>query len=195
MLSNQVLLGGQLVAVYGDTDVAALRDDGPGPIPKRVAFVDFHRASPDRYQRIGSLPDAATRILGQFIPGVPAIKTKVLLEPIDRLGRSSGRYCFDAKWTTAGIMARVDGGELSLVPVFSDSLEDDDFGVDGAEELRRMQDRQRRAVASRRYYFAITPHDQPFTMLEVLPATKAAKLSAIQEVPHESIDVDLIWDR
>lgn len=195
VLSNQVLLGGQLVAVYGDADVATLGADGPVPEPKRVAFVDFHRASPDRYQRIGNLPDAAARLLGQISPGVPAIKTKVLLEPIDRLGRHSGRYCFDAKWTTASIMARVDGGELSIVPVFSDSLEGDDLGADGTEELRSMQARQRRAVARGRYHFAITPHDQPFTMLEVIPASKAAKLSAIHEVAHQSIDVDLIWSR
>lgn len=195
VLSKQVMLGGQLVAVYDDTDVATLRTDGPGPVPRRVAFVDFHRASPDRYQRIGSLPDAATRVLGHISPGVPAIKTKVLLEPIDQLGRHSGRYCFDAKWTTASIMARVEGGELSIVPMFSDSLEGDDLGADGTEELRTMQARQRRALASRHYYFAITPHDQPFTMLEVLPAAKSAKLSAIHEVAHQSIDVDLIWDR
>lgn len=195
VLSNQVLLGGQLVAVYGDTDVATLRTDGPGPVPKRVAFVDFHRASSNRYQRIGSLPDAATRVLGQFSPGVPAIKTKVLLEPIDRLGRPSGRYCFDAKWTTAGIMARVNGGELSIVPVFSDSPEDDDLGAEGTEELRSMRASQSRAIASGRYHFAITPHDQPFTMLGVLPASKAAKLSAIHEVSHQSIYVDLIRDR
>ena len=194
VLSNQVMLGGQLVAVYDDTDVTALRSDGPRPEPKRVAFVDFHRASPDRYQRIGSLPDAAARILGHISPGVPAIKTKVLLEPIDRLGRHSGRYSFDAKWTTASIMARVHGGELSIVPVFSDSLEDEDLGADASEELRSMQARQRRAVARGRHYFAITPHDRPFTMLEVLPASRASKLSAIHEVPHHSIDVDLVWD-
>lgn len=58
-----------------------------------------------------------------------------------------------------------------------------------------MQARQRRALEKGRYYFAITPHDQPFTMLEVLPAAKAAKLSAIHEAAHQSIDVDLIWDR
>lgn len=195
VLSNQALLGGQLVAVYGDADVATLGADGPVPEPKRVAFVDFHRASPDRYQRIGSLPDAATRMLGHISPGVPAIKTKVLLEPIDRLGRHSGRYCFDAKWTTASIMARVGGGELSIVPVFSDSPEDDDLGAEGTEELRSMQARQSRANASGRFYLAITPHDQPCTMLEVIPASKAAKLSAIHEVPHHSIDVDLIWSR
>lgn len=195
VLSNQVMLGGQLVAVYDDTDVTALRSDGPRPEPRRVAFVDFHHANSDRYQRIGSLPDAATRILGHISPGVPAIKTKVLLEPIDQLGRHTGRSCFDSKWTTASIMARVDGGELSIVPVFSDSLEGDDLGADGTEELRSMQARQRRAVARGRHYFAITPHDRPFTMLEVLPASKAAKLSAIHEVPHHSIDVDLIWDR
>ena len=194
VLSNQVLLGGQLVAVYGNADVAALRADGPVPEPRRLAFVDFHRASSDRYQRIGSLPDAATRILGHISPGVPAIKTKVLLEPIDSLGRHSGRYCFDARWATASIMARVDGGELSIVPVFSDSLEDADLVADASEELRSMQARQRRAVARGRYYFAITPHDRPFTMLQVLPASKTSKLSAIHEVPHHSINVDLIWD-
>jgi hypothetical protein len=194
VLSNQVLLGGQLVAVYGDADVAALRADGPGPEPRQVAFVDFHHASSDRYQRIGSLANAAARVLGQFSPGVSAIRTKVLLEPIDRLGRPSGRYCFDAKWTTAGIMARVNGGELSIVPVFSDSPEDDDLGAEGTEELRSMQARQSRAIASGRFYFAITPHDQPFTMLEVLPASRAARSSAIHEVSHQSINVDLIWD-
>ena len=92
-------------------------------------------------------------------------------------------------------MARVDDGELSIVPVFSDSLEGDDRGAGGTEELRRMQARRRRAAARGHHYFAITPHDQPFTMLEVLPAAKAAKLSAIHEVAHQSIDVDLIWDR
>jgi hypothetical protein len=30
-------------------------------------------------------------------------------------------------------------------------------------------------------------------MLELLPAAKAAKLSAIYEVEHQLIDVDLIW--
>ena len=63
-----------------------------------------------------------------------------------------------------------------------------------SEELRSMQARQRRAVARGRYYFAITPHDRPFTMLQVLPASKTSKLSAIHEVPHHSINVDLIWD-
>lgn len=195
VLSNQALLGGQLVAIYGDADVATLQSVGPAPEPKRVAFVDFHHASPDHYQRIGRLPDAATRVLGQFSPGVPAIRTKVVLEPIDRLGRHSGRYCFDASWTSASILARVDAGELSIVPVFSDLIEDSELGADGTEELRRMQARQRRAVADGRYYFAITPHDQPFTMLQVLPATTAAELSAIHEVSHQSINVDLIWDR
>lgn len=195
VLSNQVLLGGQLVAVYRDGDVATLLANGPGPVPKRVAFVDFHQASPDQYRRIGSLPDAATRVLGQHFSGVPAIRTKVLLEPIDQLGRGSGRYCFDASWTTASIMARVDGGELSLVPVFGDSLEDYRLEADGDEELRSMQADQRQAVARGCYYFAITPHDQPFRMLEILPATKAAELSTIHEVPHESINVDLLWDR
>ena len=68
VLSNQVLLGGQLVAIYRDTDEAELRDSDLVLKPKRVAYVDFHHANPERYERIGSLPDAATRVLGQFSP-------------------------------------------------------------------------------------------------------------------------------
>jgi hypothetical protein len=196
VLSNQAMLGGQLVAVYSDADVAALLDNAQCPAPARVAFVDFHEASPDHYRRIGRLPDAATRVLGQFSPGVPAIRTKVLLEPVDQVGRGSGRYLFDASWTTASIMARVESGELSLVPVWSDSvLDDPDLGADESDALRSMQAEHQTAVAQGHYYIAVTPHDEPFTMLEVLPASKASVLSGIHEVPHESIRVDLIWER
>lgn len=195
VLSNQVLLGGQLVAIYRDTDEAELRNSGLVLKPKRVAYVDFHHANPERYERIGSLPDAAARVLGQFTPGVPAIKTKVLLEPIDQLGRQSGGFIFDAKWTTADIMARVNDGALSLAPVFDDLIADAYPSDDIGEELRNRKVLQDKAVASGRYYFAITPYDEPFTMLEVVPATKTTQLSAIHEVPHESINVDLIWEQ
>lgn len=195
VLSNQAMWGGQLVAIYTGADVAALLADAQCPAPERVVFVDFHHASTDHYRRIGHLPDAAVRVLGQFSPGVPAIKTKVLLEPIDQLGRGGGRYRFDASWTTASIMAQVESGVLSLVPVMSDCLEDHDLGADDAEELRSMQAEQQKTVAEGRYYFAVTPHDQPFTMLEVLSASKATALSGIHEVPHQSISVDLLWDR
>jgi hypothetical protein len=195
VLSNQVLLGGQLVAIYRDTDEAELRNSGLVLKPKRVAYVDFHHANPDRYKQIGSLPDAAARVLGQFTPGVPAIKTKVLLEPIDQLGRQSGGFIFDAKWTTADIMARVNDGALSLAPVFDDLIADAYPSDDIGEELRNRKVLQDKAVASGRYYFAITPYDEPFTMLEVVPATKTTQLSAIHEVPHESINVDLIWEQ
>lgn len=195
VLSNQVLLGGQLVAIYRDTDEAELRNSDLVLKPKRVAYVDFHHANPERYERIGSLPDAAARVLGQFSPGVPAIKTKVLLEPIDQLGRQSGGFIFDAKWTTADIMARVNDGALSLAPVLDDLIADAYPSDDIGEELRNRKVLQDEAVASGRYYFAITPYDEPFTMLEVVPATKTTQLSAIHEVPHESINVDLIWEQ
>jgi hypothetical protein len=195
VLSNQVLLGGQLVAIYRDTDEAELRNSDLVLKPKRVAYVDFHHANPERYERIGSLPDAAARVLGQFSPGVPAIKTKVLLEPIDQLGRQSGGFIFDAKWTTADIMARVNDGALSLAPVLDDLIADAYPSDDIGEELRNRKVLQDKAVARGRYYFAITPYDEPFTMLEVVPATKATQLSAIHEVPHESINVDLIWEQ
>jgi len=195
VLSNQVLLGGQLVAIYRDTDEAELRNSDLILKPKRVAYVDFHHANPERYERIGSLPDAAARVLGQFSPGVPAIKTKVLLEPIDQLGRQSGGFIFDAKWTTADIMARVNDGALSLAPVLDDLIADAYPSDDIGEELRNRKFLQDKAVASGRYYFAITPYDEPFTMLEVVPATKATQLSPIHEVPHESINVDLIWEQ
>jgi hypothetical protein len=195
VLSNQVLLGGQLVAIYRDSDEAELRNSDLVLKPKRVAYVDFHHANPERYERIGSLPDAAARVLGQFSPGVPAIKTKVLLEPIDQLGRQSGGFIFDAKWTTADIMARVNDGALSLAPVLDDLIADAYPSDDIGEELRNRKVLQDKAVASGRYYFAITPYDEPFTMLEVVPATKTAQLSAIHEVPHESINVDLIWEQ
>ncbi|MFN5011254.1 MAG: hypothetical protein ACK5F5_08540 [Gammaproteobacteria bacterium] len=107
VLSNQAMLGGQLVAIYGDADVAALLADAQCPAPERVVFVDFHEASADHYRRIDRLPDAATRVLGQFSPGVAAIRTKVLLEPIDQVDRGSGRYLFDADWSTVSIMTRV----------------------------------------------------------------------------------------
>jgi len=195
VLSNQVLLGGQLVAFYRDTDEAELRNSDLVLKPKRVAYVDFHHANPERYERIGSLPDAAARVLGQFSPGVPAIKTKVLLEPIDQLGRQSGGFIFDAKWTTADIMARVNDGALSLAPVLDDLIADAYPSDDIGEELRNRKVLQDKAVARGRYYFAITPYDEPFTMLEVVPATKTTQLSAIHEVPHESINVDLIWEQ
>lgn len=126
---------------------------------------------------------------------MPAIKTKVLLEPIDQLGRQSGGFIFDAKWTTADIMARVNDGALSLTPVLDDLIADAYPSDDIGEELRKRKVLQDKAVASGRYYFAITPYDEPFTMLEVVPATKATQLSPIHEVPHESINVDLIWEQ
>lgn len=195
VLFNQAMLGGQLVAIYGDADVAALLADAQCPAPERVVFVDFHEASADHYRRIDRLPDAATRVLGQFSPGVAAIRTKVLLEPIDQVDRGSGRYLFDADWSTVSIMTRVERGELSIVPVWGDSLlGDPDLGADEADEFRSMKAEQQTMVDQGHHYIAITPHDQPFTMLEVLPASEAAALSGIHEVPHESICVDLIWD-
>ena len=86
-------------------------------------------------------------------------------------------------------------GELSIVPVWGDSLlGDPDLGADEADEFRSMKAEQQTMVDQGHHYIAITPHDQPFTMLEVLPASEAAALSGIHEVPHESICVDLIWD-
>jgi hypothetical protein len=193
VLTNQVFLGGQLVAIYDEADVTALQSDGPAPTPKRIAFVDFLHATADRYQRIGNLVDAASRVLGEFSPGVSAIKSKVLLEPIERSGRNSGRYAFDSTWTTAQIMAQVDRGVLSIVPLFSEQIDVGELGEDIVKEVRTMQARQKRAVASGNYYVAVAPHDDPFRMLELLPAAKAAKLSAIYEVEHQLIDVDLIW--
>ena len=194
VLTNQVLLGGQLVALYRDTDVIQLQTDTSAPLPQRVAFVDFLHATSERYQPIGTMPGAATRALGQIAPGVPAIKTKVLLEPIDRLGRHSGDYTFNAEWNTADIISRVDSGDLSIVPVFID-----DFGSVGLEsesdqELRNLQAKQSEAIAREQYHFAISPYDQPFTMLEVVPASRVSRLGGIPEVRRETINVDLIWD-
>ena len=39
VLTNQVLLGGQLVALYRDTDVIQLQTDTSAPLPQRVTFV------------------------------------------------------------------------------------------------------------------------------------------------------------
>ena len=194
VLTNQVLLGGQLVALYRDTDVIQLQTDTSAPLPLRVVFVDFFHATSERYQPIGTMPDAATRALGQIAPGVPAIKTKVLLEPIDRLGRHSGDYTFDSEWTTADIMSRVDSGELSIVPVFIDDFGGVELESESDQELRNLRAKQNEAIAREQYYFAISPYDQPFTMLEVVPATRASRLGGIPEVRRESINVDLIWD-
>jgi hypothetical protein len=194
VLTNQVMLGGQLVAMYGDTDVVQLQTTTSAPLPQRVAYVDFFHAATERYQPIGTMPDAATRALGQIAPGVPAIKTKVLLEPIDRLGRHSGDYTFDSEWTTADIMSRVDSGELSIVPVFIDDFGGVELESESDQELRNLQAKQNEAIAREQYYFAISPYDQPFTMLEVVPATRASRLGGIPEVRRESINVDLIWD-
>ena len=194
VLTKQVILGGQLVAIYRDDDVEKLKAKGPAPRPRRVAFVDFHHADPERYERLGSLPDAAERVLGVARGGVPAIKTKVLLEPIDTLGRAAGGYVFDESLTSASILARVRRGGLSLVPVYGDDAGVEGNGPEETEALRTMRAEQKRAVSRKRFYFAVTPHDQPFSMLEVLPATKAAAVSELHEVPHESINVDLIWD-
>jgi len=187
VLTNQVLFGAQLVAIYHPRDTTELLQDAPCPRPQQVAFVDFFQASPDRYRRIGRVPAAAERTLGICSHRLPAIKTKILLEPIDADGRATGDYVFDETWPTRRIMDDVHHGRMSLVPVFEEVVDSPDLDAASIKSLQLLQAEQRQAVGAGRFYYAITPYDQPLNFLELAPATAGDRLALIHEVAHQSI--------
>lgn len=187
VLTNQVLFGAQLVAIYHPRDTAELLLDAPCPRPQQVAFVDFFQASPDQHRRIGRVPAAAERTLGICSHRVPAIKTKILLEPIDADGRATGDYVFDETWPTQRILDDVNEGRMSLVPVIGDILDSPDPDAVSNKSLQLLQAEQQQAVRAGRFYYAITPYDQPLNFLEIAPATAGDRLARIHEVAHQSI--------
>jgi hypothetical protein len=175
VLTNQVLFGAQLVAIYHPRDTTELLKDVPCPGPQQIAFVDFFQANPDRHRRIGRVPAAAERTLGICSHHVPAIKTKILLELIDAAGRAAGDFVFDETWPTSRILDDVHRGRMSLVPLTLDLVDDQCY------------EKQSQAVGAGRFYYAITPYDQPLNILEFVPASAGDRAAQIHEVTHSTI--------